>query len=79
MRGCYHLVKIFDMKKTLGFDGVLTITRPCRTTRVSACRNYVQLLLGVGFGGVKDCSIHEQSGEVCLTKTLGLVRFDERQ
>lgn len=30
---------------------------------MSACRKYVQLLLGFGFGGVEVCPIHEQSGE----------------
>lgn len=32
------------------------------TTRMPLNWIYIQLLLGFGFGGVKDCPIHEQSG-----------------
>lgn len=39
---------------------------------MSACRKYVQLLLGFGFGGVKICPIHEQS-RLRLTKNVGSV------
>lgn len=73
----YHLVKVLDMKKMCVFCGVSTITRPCRVTRISACRKYVQLLLGIGFGGVEDCSIHEQSGVMRLTEIGGSARLSE--
>jgi hypothetical protein len=44
---------------------------------MSFCRKYVQLLFVFGFGGGKDCPIHEQSG-LCLTDALTFEKVEER-
>ena len=65
------------MKKAL-VGGVSTIGGSGDTTTRSFCRKYVQLLFELGFGGGKDCPIHEQSGGA-LDGTAFAFRKDNRR